>query len=152
MFEDKERMRKQNKTKTDNNWKSRSSREKKWQQEEGEGVGETDRESAGFMQGALLTFPTNPAQFSLASHFLVCNHYETVPSPDTNTNYLQHLPLSEPEPRLQTSKTPTATDSQRQAFPFGSGSSDSLAHVITLHFWTEFLLEYCCTPRMLQWG
>lgn len=77
-------------------------------------------------QGALLTFPTNPAQLSLASHFLVWNHYETVPSPHTNTNNLQHLLLSEPWARLQTSKIPTATDSQRQAFPFGNSSGEVL--------------------------
>lgn len=54
----------------------------------GEGTGEIDRESTAFTQRDLLTFLTDPAQLSLLCHLLVCNHYQTVCSPDTNKDFL----------------------------------------------------------------
>ena len=91
-------------------------------------------QSTEFTQGALLTFLTDPAQLSLVCHFLVCNHDEAAPSPDTNKNSLQHLLLSEPELVSKHQKYPQL----KTGFPLletaVASSSDSLKHIITLLF------------------
>lgn len=92
-------------------------------------MGETDSESTEFTREPLLTFPTDLIQLSLECHLLVCNHYQTVPSPDTNKKLSLSSPAHSALDCLQTedkSKIPTATDSQRGASSFGNGIDKTL--------------------------